>query len=170
MAAPGWLRRVFPPAATTSTATSAYSWSPERIREPPPEYHKVLIGGDRSEIEARNRDARDLLTDHALDGAHHRDLVRCHEREGVAIRRRPPRAANAVHVVLGLLRHIVIDDVRDPGDVQPALRDVGRDEHANAPRSEVLERAHPLRLGLVRVHRRGVNTLALQVPDDAVRA
>ena len=84
--------------------------------------------------------------------------------------RRAARATDAVHVILGLLRHVVVDDVRDAGDVEPALRDVRRDEHAHLAALEILERARALRLRLVGVHRRRVDALALEMPHDAIGA
>ena len=83
---------------------------------------------------------------------------------------RASRPADAVHVVLGLLRHVVVDDVRDPGDVEPALRDVGGDEHAHLAVLEVLERARALRLCLVGVHRRRLDARLLEMPHDAIGA
>ena len=71
-------------------------------------------------------------------------------------------------VVLGLLGNVIVDDVRDPRDVEPALRDVGRYQDAYATRLEVLERAGTLRLCLVRMHRRGVDTVVFQMPNDPV--
>jgi hypothetical protein len=51
---------------------------------------------DGAEVVTRHRDARDGLADHTLDRAHHRDLVRRHERVGVPFARRAPRTADAV--------------------------------------------------------------------------
>ena len=101
----------------------------------PPKEGLVRYRTSRTGKNPANGDARYLLSDHALDGAHHRDLVRRHERERVTGRRRASRSPDAVDVILGLLRHVVVDHVRDAGDVEPALRDVRRDEHADLSRS-----------------------------------
>src|SRR5215207_5189274 len=69
------------------------------------------VRGDGTEVVPWHRDARYLLADHALDRAHHRDLVRRHEGERVARREGAPRTADAVHVVFRLLRNVVVDDV-----------------------------------------------------------
>ena len=57
-----------------------------------------------------------------------------------------------------------------PRDVETALRDVRRDEHAHFSALEILERARALRLRLVGVHRRGLDLLALEVANDAIGA
>src|SRR3954468_21616161 len=66
--------------------------------------------GSRAEIVAGHRDARNLLSDGSLDGADHRDLVGRHERVSISGRRGPTGATDSVHVVLGLLRDVIVDD------------------------------------------------------------
>ena len=56
-----------------------------------------------------------------------------HEADRVADRVRAAGAADAVHVVFGLRREVVVDDVRDAVDVDAAGGDVGRNQ-ARAPR------------------------------------
>ena len=75
-----------------------------------------------------------------------------------------------MHVIFRLLRNIVVDDVAYAGDVEPALGNVGGDEHADFPRLEILERAGSLALRFVGVHRRGGNSRILEMPDDAIGA
>ena len=61
-----------------------------------------------------------------------------------------------------MLRHVVIDDVADVGDVQAARGDVRGDEHLEAAFAEALERLLALALGAVGVqHGHGV-IVALQ--------
>src|SRR4051812_19180499 len=129
-----------------------------------------LIRRDSPEIKARYRYPRDRLPNHSLDLTNHRDLVGRHERKRVAFLRGPPSSSNAVNVILRLLRHVIVDDVRDAGDVETALRDVRRDKHAHFSALEVLERARTLRLSLVRMHRCGFDLFTLEVADDAVSA
>src|SRR5438477_12750546 len=97
------------------------------------------VGGDSPKIEAGDGNAGNLLSNHAFDGPHHRDLVRSHEGERITFARRPSRTANAVDIVRGRLWNVIVHDVRDPRDVEPALRAVGRYQHAYATRPEVLE-------------------------------
>jgi len=56
------------------------------------------------------------------------------ETDRVTARTQARGAANAVHVILGILRQIVIEDVTDFGDVQAARRHVGGHQHGNSPR------------------------------------
>src|SRR4051794_14600474 len=68
-------------------------------------------------------------------GAQARDvagLVVDDERDAHAAGAGARRAADAVHVVLGLGRRVEVDDVRDPGDVDAARGDVGGDERVDA--------------------------------------
>ena len=62
-------------------------------------------------------------------------------------------AADPVDVVLGDFRQLVVHDVRQLVDVEPARGDVGRDEHAHRPCLEVRERARARALALVAVDR-----------------
>ena len=55
-------------------------------------------------------------------------LLGAHQRERVARRVHAAGAADAVHVVLGRVRHVEVDDVRDVVDVDAARGDVGRDQ------------------------------------------
>ena len=52
-----------------------------------------------------------------------------HDGEGVAAVLRAARAANAMDVILRMLRHVVVDDVAHVRDVQSARGDVRGDEH-----------------------------------------
>src|SRR3954471_2425027 len=89
--------------------------------------------GGSTEIISGHRDPRDLLPNGPLDCTYHRNFVGRHEGEGVARSRRSAGPADAVNVVFRLLRNVVVDDVTDAGDIESALGDVRRDEHANLP-------------------------------------
>ena len=56
---------------------------------------------------------------------------------GDAFLARAAGAADPVHVAFRILRQVEVDDVRDPGDVKPARRDVRRDEHVDAAVAEL---------------------------------
>src|SRR4051812_40551319 len=62
----------------------------------------------RPKIVSRHRDARYLLSDGPFNGSHHCDLIGGHEGVGVARRSGSPSAPDAVDVILGLLRDIVV--------------------------------------------------------------
>ena len=59
------------------------------------------------------------------------------------------RATDAVDVVLGLVRKIVIEHVGDVLDVDASCCDVGRDEERHIPTTEGLEGPDARRLGFV---------------------
>src|SRR5207253_8146802 len=81
--------------------------------------HRRRVVGLR--IEALGHLARNPAADEALQGPKVGLVVaRRDEADRVADRLRPPRAADAVHVVLGLWREVEVDDVRDPLDVDAA--------------------------------------------------
>ena len=79
-------------------------------------------------------------------------------------------AANSVGVGLWRIRHIVIDDVRDLGDVNAARRDVCGDQDVNRAAFEATH--HPLACILrhVALERGGVETGALQFTRQRLRA
>ena len=110
------------------------------------------------------------MSDHAFNGAHHGDFVGRHEGHGVTGRSSPTGAADAVHIVFSLLRHVVVDDVRDAVDVQTALRDISCDQHADASVTKAFECLDALRLRLVGVHGGGSNLVLFEIAHDLVRA
>ena len=58
-----------------------------------------------------------------------------------------------MHVGLGHVRQIVIDDVTDPFDINTARGDVGRDEHPDLTRAEGRQHAFALTLRFVAMER-----------------
>ena len=87
--------------------------------------------GDR-----RDRRDLDLLLRRRFDGAQQAMLARLGERDRGAAAAGAARAADAVHVGLGRGRHVVVDDVRQPLDVEAARGDVGGDEQIGLARRE----------------------------------
>src|SRR5690606_15736398 len=78
-------------------------------------------------VETLEFELGNLLPDEALDVAEVVEIFRRDKGEGVADGLCPAGAADAVHVVLGLLRHVVVDDVGDARHVDAAGGDVGGD-------------------------------------------
>ncbi|KOT24528.1 DEAD/DEAH box helicase domain protein [Burkholderia mallei] len=76
-----------------------------------------------------------------------------HEAHRGAGAARAAGAADPVHVVLGELRQVVVEHVRDAGDVDPARGDVGCDEHAHAALAQRADRAVARALRQVAVQR-----------------
>ena len=71
------------------------------------------------------------------------------ETDGVADGVRATGAADAVDVILGLHRKIIIHDVRNPVHVNAARRDIRRDQHADRAGFEIFQRLEPLVLRTV---------------------
>jgi hypothetical protein len=69
----------------------------------------------------------DDLTNHLLDAAQILAFVLITESNGDALFAISSRTSNAVHIDLGLVRQIQIDDVTDVGDIDAAARHVGGD-------------------------------------------
>lgn len=74
-----------------------------------------------------------------------------------------PRAADAVHIVLDLVGHVVVDDVLHAGKVQALGGDVRGHEHVLGPRLEPADGREALLLVLVTVHGHHVNALGVGV-------
>src|SRR3954469_5927528 len=67
--------------------------------------------------------ARNFLPDKSFNCLQGRNLFPVHESEGIADILGATGPADAVHIILRMLRHIVIDDMTDAGDIKPARRD-----------------------------------------------
>src|SRR5438445_793159 len=63
-------------------------------------------------------DPRNLLADESLDGIYVPDIFRDHQGEGVAFVFHAPGAADAMNIIFRVLRHVIIDDVADIGNIQ----------------------------------------------------
>src|SRR2546421_4690314 len=93
--------------------------------------------------------SRDFLADETLDRLQRGDFLAVHEREGVADILRTTGAADAMHVIFGMLRHIVINDVTDTGDIETARGDIGRDHHFVFAALKTLQRFDALALSAI---------------------
>ena len=89
---------------------------------------------------------RDLLADETFDGAEVFQLLDGHQRERIAHFLRATCPADAMDVILGMLRHVVVDHVRDAFDVQSARGDVRCHHHFVLAGLESVERLDPLAL------------------------
>ena len=86
---------------------------------------------------------RDLLADEFLDRLERERARLVHEADRLAARPRARRPADAVHVVLGVLRQVPVDDVAHRLDVQAARGDVGGDQDRQPAFLEVVEDLEP---------------------------
>ena len=113
--------------------------------------------------------AIDLLPDETLDGGEFLHLVMGHECEGVPGALGAACASDAVHVVFGMLRDIVVDHVADPGHVDAAGCDVGCDHDPVATGLESLEGLDALVLRAIGVEDSHGKIIGPEPLGDAVR-
>src|SRR5436309_11285089 len=111
-------------------------------------------------LEALDDASFDLAIDESLDRRHERTVLVAHERHGLALDTCAAGAADAVYIILGDVRQVVIHDVRQRLDIETARRDVGRDQHAYFSFLELVERSLARILALVAVDRVGVDAFA----------
>ena len=98
-----------------------------------------------------------------------RALVGRAERDGRAVKARAARAADAVHIRLGHLGNIKIDDMGQLVNVDAARRDIGGHKDAAAPLLERGQRILPGVLRLVPMNGSRGKARAAQIARDAVR-
>ena len=94
--------------------------------------------------DGRYRHRLDRLPGHALEVAEHPVLARLRERDRHAGTAGAPSAADAMHVRVGGVRHVVVHHVRHVLHVESACRDVGGDEQVRLVGAELLH--HPVAL------------------------
>ena len=66
--------------------------------------------------------SRDFLADETLDRLERGNFFAVHERERVADFLRAPGPADAMDVIFGMLRHVVVNDMTDARDVECRAR------------------------------------------------
>src|SRR6185437_13115219 len=114
-------------------------------------------GGD-----AVYRDGRDIAADQLDDRGDILAVFRRGQHEGAAGATGAPGAADTVHIILGVIRHVEAEDVAQPGDIEPARGDVAGHQQPNLPGLEAAERLGALWLRHVAVERGGVVPVARQ--------
>jgi hypothetical protein len=102
-----------------------------------------------SVIEVFGAFARNAPADEALQRAQGAVIFRRHEADGIAHRVGAAGAADAVDVVLGMHREVIIHHVRNAIDIDPPGCDIGRDQHAHGPAFEIFQGAQALVLRAV---------------------
>ena len=80
-----------------------------------------------------------------MSGSAHRVFLAA-EADGVALGAGARRAADAMHVVRGILRQVEVEHVADVGDVQAARGHVGGDQHGQLAGVEFAHEAQALLL------------------------
>src|SRR5262245_31991673 len=102
-------------------------------------------------VEALEPPARDRLAEHALDRSHGCVVVGCDQREGVALALGPAGTPDPVDIGVGRVRDVVVDHMRDCGDIDPARRDVGGDHNLVGTAAKAMEGGLALVLAAVAV-------------------
>lgn len=120
-------------------------------------------------VETFKRAQRNFLPDEPLDRDHQVGLLWRDQHEGVTGGLGPSSAADTMHVVLGVLGHIVVDHVRHPGHIEPARGDVGGDEDAVLAFTKTFQRGGALSLVFLGMNHRHRMVLDPEEVGNAVR-
>ena len=109
-----------------------------------------------------HRGHRDGRADQLFDRGDALAILGRGQSEGAALSAGAAGAADAVHVILGMVRHVEAEDVRHALDIEPARGDVAAHEQADLAVLEALQRLGPLRLRHVAVQSGGIEAMAGQ--------
>ena len=105
-----------------------------------------------------------------FDGPKLRSLIACAKGDRDSRRTRSSRTTDPVHIDLGDLREINVEDMCDAVDVKASRRDVRRHQHRDPTLLELGEYSLTLALALVAMDRRGKDTGMLEMPHHLVGA
>ena len=94
---------------------------------------------------------RNFLSNEMLNRLQRGQLLAVHQGESVADVLGATSPSNAMDIILRMLRHIIIDDVTDAGNIESARGDIGRDHHLVFSALESFERLDPFALGAIRM-------------------
>ena len=124
--------------------------------------------GGLFQVEARDLDLGDVALDELLDGRQLVFVLGADEGDREALGSGAARAADAVHVVLGLGGHVVVHHVGHLVDVDAAGQHVGGHEDVGLAGGEVVQGAFALVLGAVGMDGLGVVAGPLQLAAGGV--
>lgn len=99
----------------------------------------------------------ELLLGELFDSRHKAAVAAGCEHHGFALGARSPRTTDAVHVVFGTKRYVVVDHNRKFGNVQTSSGHIGRHQHFYLALLESFQGGHALFLRLVSVNGVGRN-------------
>ena len=125
-----------------------------------------VVGGTRPQL-LRQRGLGNFPLDEGLDSVELALLLLVDKRNGRAGRRGPGRPADAVNVVLGVVRNVEINYRADVLDVDPARHDVRSHQHVDLAVFEVEHDLFALLLLQVGVHRCDVQLHALERKSES---
>src|SRR5215472_1238427 len=108
---------------------------------------------------AQDVDARDWLADQLLDGLDETPVVLAGKGEGMSLAAGPAGAADAMDIVLSMDRHVEIEDVAEPLDIEPAGRDIARDQDRDLAIAEAVQSLGAARLRHIAMEGRRVEPM-----------
>lgn len=120
-------------------------------------------------VEAAELQPGNLHPDETLNRFDHGQVLRRHESEGIPHGLRPPRPADAVHIILRMPRDVIVDHVGNPRDIQPAGCDIRRDENLVTTILETLQRLLTLALRAIGMQGHHRVIFFLQLTGNTVR-
>ena len=98
--------------------------------------------------------ARDLLANKVFYGGDLLHLFAGYDRKGIANALRTAGAPNAMHIILGMMRYVKVDDVTDLFDINSPRRDVGCDHDFVATIAKPVQGFLAFPLGTIRMQYR----------------
>ena len=127
----------------------------------------VTFGG---RLKAGHDHPRQTLVSHSLNRLEHADLIATDQRDRLTLGPGPTGAANAVDIIFGHLRHLVIDHMGQLSDVDTAGGNIGSHQCADLAILELGQRLDARRLALVTVDGHGRNAVIIELFGQAVGA
>src|SRR5215472_13219659 len=142
-----------PATLAASAAVAVASAAAAMVAALETEFHRRHI------VELRSRNG---FADQRLDSGDGLAVLGRRDGIGTAVAPRASRAADAMHVVLGMVRYVEIEHVGEPLDVEAAGGHVAADQQADLAVLEALQRLRTLRLRHVAVERSHVEAMLLE--------
>src|SRR5262249_18827703 len=107
-------------------------------------------------------DPRDVLAEQLFDGLDRLEIVWRYQRRREALAPRPPSASDTVHIIFGMDRYVVIEDVAYFRNIETTRRYVACRQEVDGAGAEGIERCRTLVLVHVPVQRADIEAMALQ--------
>ena len=129
----------------------------------------IVRGLGRGILEAVQRPSFQRRAERTLKRGHHGRVVVGDEGEGHPGSGGTASAADAMHISVDRLRHIIVNDVRNVPHIETACGEVGRDQDLKRAAPEALEGRLTLGLRQVALQRRGAVSCLGQMVRHALR-
>ena len=112
---------------------------------------------------------RQFVLDQFFNTSEHQDLTHIAKRQRNPRRLRSRGATDPVDITLGIVRQFVVDDMRDPFDIDSTRHDIRSHQNPDPASIESSKAALPSVLTFIRVDSVGGNPAARKMPQNAVR-